>query len=105
MEARAGSTRDSHPESFADVIKKTISEVKKSEEPDLRVRDHGWTRVIKNEEVLVLKMKCPQGASTVPSSVSVDGLTNILKSIPVKAAMKHVEVCSEVSTWGSRSRG
>ena len=70
---------------FADVIKKTISDVKRSEEPDTRVRDHGWTRVIRNEEVLVLKPRCPEGASATPSSVSVDGLTNVFKSIPVKS--------------------
>ena len=85
LEARAGSTSDSCPESFADVIKKTISEVKKSDEPDMTVRDHGRTRVIKKEEVLVLKPKCPDGASATPSSVSVGGLTNVLKSIPVKS--------------------
>ena len=44
LEARPIFARDSGPESFADVIKKTISEVKKSEEPDTRVRDHGWTK-------------------------------------------------------------
>ena len=83
LDARAGSTDHSIPESFADVIKKTISEVKISEEPDMRVRGHGWTKVIRKEEVLVLKLRCPEGASATPSSVSVDGLTNILKSIPV----------------------
>ena len=71
--------------SFADVIKKTISEVKRSEEPDMRVRDHGRTRVIRNEEVLVLKPRCSEGASAMPSLVSVDGLTNVLKAIPVKS--------------------
>ena len=71
--------------SFTDVIKKTMSEVKRSEEPDTRVRDHGQMRVIKNEEVLVLKPRFSEGASAMPSSVSVDGLTNVLKSIPVKS--------------------
>ena len=79
-----GSTGDSGPVSFADVVRRTISEVRGSKEPDMRVRDHGRTRVIKNEEVLVLKPRCPEGASATPSSVSVDGLTNVLKSIPVK---------------------
>ena len=45
LEARTGFTRDSGSVSFADVIKKTISDVKRSEEPDMRVRDHGRTRV------------------------------------------------------------
>ena len=71
--------------SFADVVRRTVSEVRGSEEPDTRVRDHGRTRVIKNEEFLVLKPRCPEGASATPSSVSVDGLTNVLKSIPVKS--------------------
>ena len=71
--------------SFLDVIKKTISEAKRSEEPDMRVRDHGRTRVIRNEEVLVLKLRCSEGASAMPLSVFVDGLTNILKAIPVKS--------------------
>ena len=85
LEAGTGFTGDSGPVRFADVIKKTISEVKRSEEPDTRVRDHGWTRVIRNEEVLVLKPRCSEGASATPSSVSVDGLTKVLKSIPVKS--------------------
>ena len=85
MEARTGSTGDSGPVSFTDVIRRTISEVRGSKEPDTRVRDHGRTRVIKNEEVLVLKPRCPEGASAMLSSVSVDGLTNVLKSIPVKS--------------------
>ena len=49
------------------------------------MRDHGRTRVIRNEEVLVLKSRCPEGTSAMPSSVFVDGLTNVLKSIPVKS--------------------
>ena len=68
LEARTGFTGDSGPVSFANVIKKTISEVKRSEEPDMRVRDHGRTRVIRNEEVLVLKPRCSEGASAAPSS-------------------------------------
>ena len=51
----------------------------------MRERDHGRTRVIKNEEVLVLQPECPEGTSAIPSSVSVAGLTNVLKSIPVKS--------------------
>ena len=66
-------------------VKRTISEVKRSDEPDMRVRDHGRTRVIRKEVVLVLKPRCPEGVSATPSSVSVDGLTNVLKSIPVKS--------------------
>ena len=85
LEARTGSTGDSGPVSFADVVRRTVSEVRGSEEPDTRVRDHRRTRVIKNEEVLVLKPRCPEGATAMPSSVSVDGLTNVLKSIPVKS--------------------
>ena len=84
LEARTGFTGDSGPVSFADVIKTTISEVKRSEEPDMRVRDHGHTRVIRNE-VLVLKPRCSEGASAMPSSVSMDSLTNVLKGIPVKS--------------------
>ena len=79
LEARAGFTGDSGPVSFADVIKKTISEVKRSGEPDMRRRDHGRTRVIRNE-VVVLKPRCSEGASATPSSVSVDGLINVLKA-------------------------
>ena len=45
----------------------------------------GGRGVIKNEKVFVLKPRCPEGASATPSSVSVDGLTNVLKSIPVKS--------------------
>ena len=85
LEARIGFTGDSGPLSFAVVVRRTISEVRGSEEPDTRVRDHGRTRVIKNEKVLVLKPRCHEGASATPSSLSADGLTNVLKSIPVKS--------------------
>ena len=85
LEARTGSTGDLGLVSFADAVRRTISEVKISEELDTRVRDHGRARVIRNKEVLVLKPRCPEGASTMPSSVSVDGLTNVLKSIAVKS--------------------
>ena len=76
LEARTGSTGDSDLVSFTDVVRRTISEVRGSKELDTRVRDHGRMRIIKNEEVLVLKPRCPEGASATPSSVSVDGLTN-----------------------------
>ena len=69
LEARTGFTGDSGSLSFADVIKRTVSEVKRSEELDTRVRDHGQTRVIRNEEVLVLKPRCSEEASAMPSSV------------------------------------
>ena len=69
LEARTGFTGDSGPVSFADVTKKTISEVKRSKEPDMRVKYHGRTRVIRNEEVLVLKPRCSEGASATPSFV------------------------------------
>ena len=71
LEARTGFTGDLGPVSFADAIKKTVSEIKRSEEPVMRVRDHGRTRVIRNEGVLVLKPRCFEGASAMPSSVSV----------------------------------
>ena len=85
LEARSCVSGDSGSLSFSEVIKKTIREVKKSEEPVTSVTDHGRTRVIKNTEVLVLKPKCSGGASALPSSVSVDGLNNVLRSIPVKS--------------------
>ena len=88
LEARTGSTGDSGPVSFADVVMRTISEVRGSEEPDTRVRDHGRTRVIKNEEVLVLKPRCPEGASPMPSSLSVDGLTMSLSPSQLRAAVQ-----------------
>ena len=102
LEARTGPTGDSGLVSFADVVRRTIGEVRGSEELDTRVRDHGRMRVIKNEEVLVLKPRCPEGASAMPSSLYVDGLTNVIKSIPVKSC-KPWKCGSEVSTWGSQS--
>ena len=88
METRAGFTGDSGPESFADVIKKTINKVKISKELDMRVRDHGQTRVVRKEEVLLLKPRCPEGISAMPSPVSVGGVTNVLKSIPVNRCLE-----------------
>ena len=95
LEARASFTGESSHDrqSFADVIKKTICEVKKAEDPDMKVMDHGRTKVIRNEEVLVLKPRCPVGASAVPVSVSVNKLDNILKTVPVKS-------CRETSHGG-----
>ena len=105
LEARTGSTGDSDPVSFADVVRRTISEVRGSEEPDTRVRDHGRMSVIKNEEVLVLKPRCPEGASAMPSSVSVDGVTNVLKSIPVNCrATSHGSVVVKFPQWKPKLR-
>ena len=85
LEAKAGSVGDSCPETFANVLKKTLVEVQKSEDPDTKVTDHGHTRIIKNEEVLVLKPRCPGGTQGTSSSVPLDGLRDILKSVPVKS--------------------
>ena len=51
----------------------------------MKVTDHGQTKVIRNEEVLILKPTCPEGALATSSSVSMDGLRNVLKSVPVKS--------------------
>ena len=85
LEARSVPVGGSSPETFADVIKKTIKEVQKSEDPDMKVTDHGHTKIVRNEEVLVLKPRCPDDNQATPSSVSFDGLRNILKSVPVKS--------------------
>ena len=85
LEARTNLPRGVNQESFADVIKRAISEAKKSEDPDRRVMDHGQTKVVRNEEVLVLKPKSHEEASAVPTPVSVSGLKDILKSVPVRS--------------------
>ena len=85
LEAKTSVAGNSNPETFAEVIKKTIKEVKTSDKQDMKVTDHGQTKTIKNEEVLVLKPINPGGASATPSSVSVEGLRNALKTIPVKS--------------------
>ena len=85
LEAKSGPVGGSTPETFAGIIKKTLREVQKSEDPDMRVTDHGHTRIVKNEEVLVLKPRCPDESQATQSSVPLDGLRNILKSIPVKS--------------------
>ena len=85
LESRNNSSEVSSPETFADVIKKTVKEVRKSEDLDMRVTDHGHTKIIKNEEVLVLKPRCLDETQATPSAVSLDGLRNILKTVPVKS--------------------
>ena len=85
LEAKATLTGDPNHESFADVVKRAISEVKKDENPNTKVTDHGQTRVIRSEEVLVLKPREQEEASAASTPVSVDGLGKILKSVPVKS--------------------
>ena len=85
LEAKAGSVGDSSPETFASVIKQTLREVQKPEDLDRRVTDHGQTRVIRNEEVLVLKPRRSEESQASPLPVSLNNLKNTLKSVPVKS--------------------
>ena len=85
LEAKAGSVGDSSPETFASVIKQTLREVQKPEDLDRRVTDHGQTRVIRNEEVLVLKPRRSEESQASPLPVSLNNLKSTLKSVPVKS--------------------
>ena len=98
LEAKLGSTVHSTPavkvapESFAAIVKETVNEVRRAEDPSMKVNDHGKTRVIKNEEVLVIKPKKQEGAAT-SSSVPMNYIQNVLKAIPVKS-------CREIRSGG-----
>ena len=89
LEAKLGSTVQSTPavkvapESFAAIVKETVNEVKRAEDPGMILVDHKKTRVIKNKEVLVIKSKKQEEAAA-PSSVPMNCIQNVLKSIPVK---------------------
>ena len=56
-------------------------------------KDHEQTRVIRSEEVLLLKPRCPELASTTLSPVSVRYLSNVCKPIPIMS-------CLEISHGG-----
>ena len=73
------------PESFAAIVRQTVSEVKRSEEQGTKVTDRGKTRVITNKEVLVIKPKKIEGTSTSLPPVQMNDIQNILKSVPVKS--------------------
>ena len=85
LEAKATLTGGPNHESFADIVKRTICEVKKDESLNTKVTDHGQTRVIRSEEVLVLRPREQEEASATSTPVSVNGLGKILKSVPVKS--------------------
>ena len=57
------------------------------------MRDRGLTRVVRNEDVLILKLVCPEGASVTPLLASVGDMTNVLKSIPVKNCIETNHGC------------
>ena len=90
LEARAGSVGDPCPETFANVIKKTLKEVQKSEDLNTRVIDYGHTRIITNEEVLVMKPRCSSETQAAAPSVPLDDLRDILKCVPVKSCRETV---------------
>ena len=91
LEAKFGSTGGPtssvpvKPESFAAIVRQTVSEVKRNEEQGMKVTDRGKTRVITNKEVLVIKPKKIEGTSTPPPPVQMNDIQNILKSVPVKS--------------------
>ena len=88
LEARAQSDVGSNQESFAAILKKTLTEVKRDDEPNTRVNDHGQIKTVQNDEVLVLKPVCPEEASATSSALTTDGLNDILKSVPVRSCRK-----------------
>ena len=47
LEAKTSFAGNSSPETFAEVIKKTIKEVKNSDSQDMKVTDHGQTELLK----------------------------------------------------------
>ena len=85
LEAKAGSVGDSSPETFANVIKKTLREVQEPDNLNRRITDHGQTRVIRSEEVLVLKPRRSEESQASASPVSLNNLRDTLKSVRVKS--------------------
>ena len=74
--------------SFAEVVKRTVKGTEKDVELVTRVTDHGETKVIQRDEVLVIRPVKPEGAEAPPPSVPTSSIENILKSVPVSSCRK-----------------
>ena len=75
-------------ESFAEVVKQTVKGAEKDVELVTRVTDHGETKVIQREEVLVIRPVRPEGAEAPSPPVTISSIENILKSVPVSSCRK-----------------
>ena len=74
--------------SFAEVVKRTVKGAEKDVELVTRVTDHGETKVIQRDEVLVIRPVKPEGAEAPPLSVPTSSIENILKSVPASNCRK-----------------
>ena len=87
LDSGGNSDRVLRPESgsFADIVRQTVSGVRRGEELCTRVSDFGKTRVIERGEVLVIRPKAAVGASAPPPPIPIKSLQDILKEIPVNS--------------------
>ena len=74
--------------SFAEMVKRTVKGAEKDLELVTRVTDHGETKVIQRDEVLVIRPVRPEGAEAPPPLVPISSIENILKSVPVSSCRK-----------------
>ena len=74
--------------SFAEVVKRTVKGAKKDVELVTRVTDHGETKVIQSDEVLVIRPVRLEGAEAPPPPVPISSIEIILKSVPVSSCRK-----------------
>ena len=74
--------------SFAEVVKRTVKGAEKDVELVTRVTDHGETKAIRRDEVLVIRPVRPEGAEAPSPPVPISSIENILKSVPVSSCRK-----------------
>ena len=59
------------------MVKRTVRGAKKDVVSVTRVTDHGETKVIQRDEVLVIRPARPEGAEAPPPSVPISSIENI----------------------------
>ena len=70
------------------MVKRTVKGAEKDVELVTRVTDHGETKIIQRDEVLVIRPVRPEGAEAPSPPVPTCSIENILKSVPVSSYRK-----------------
>ena len=70
------------------MVKRTVKGAEKKVELVTRVTDHGETKVIQRDEVLVIRPVRPEGAEAPTPPAPISSIENILNSVPVSSCRK-----------------
>ena len=73
---------------FAEVVTWTVKGAERDVELVTRVTDHGETKVIQRDEVLVIRPARPEVVEAPPPPVPISSIENVLKSVPVSSCRK-----------------